>query len=224
MRILLIEDDDKTVAYLRRGLAPEGHALSVAMDGCTGLIQAAEGGFDLLIIDRMLPGIDGLALLRTLRTSKIDTPALFLTALGSIDDRVTGLRAGGDDYLVKPFELAELEARICAVARRRHSPIKTTCLRVADLTLDRLSGEVTRGGRVIELTPKEFHLLSFLMLHEGQTVPRRLLLEKVWNYHYETRTSIVQTHISRLRDKIDTDGDRPLIRTVKRGYCMGLHD
>lgn len=222
MNILLIEDDRTTVAFLRAGLEPEGYKISVAEDGRAGLIAAAGGTFDLLIVDRMLPLLDGLALLRTLRVAKIHTPALFLTALGGIDDRVEGLRAGGDDYLVKPFAFAELSARVAALTRRNAVMPKTTVLRIADLELDRLSQNVRRGGRKIELKPREFQLLEYLMLHEGQVVTRTMLLEAVWEFHFDPKTSVVESHISRLRAKIDRGFAQELIQTYRgSGYLIG---
>ena len=220
--ILLIEDDRKTLDYVRLGLAPEGYDIAVAEDGRQGLIAAASGTFDLLIVDRMLPGLDGLTLIRTLRGAHIQTPALFLTALGGIDDRVTGLRAGGDDYLVKPFALAELSARVCALTRRNTVIPQATVLRIADLELDRLSQTVRRGGRKIDLKPKEFQVLEYLMLHPDQVVTRTMLLEAVWEFHFVPQTSIVESHISRLRGKIDRGFSPELIQTCHgAGYRIG---
>jgi two-component system OmpR family response regulator len=223
MRILVIEDDAKTAENLRQGLPAEHYDVVIARDGNTGLLSAVQGKFDLLIIDRMLPGVDGLTLLRTLRTAKVDTPALFLTALGGISDRVEGLGAGGDDYLVKPFVLAELEARLEALDRRtlRHRK-QHTRLRVADLELNRLTEQVRRGNREIDLTPKEFQLLTQLMLHEGQVLTRNFLLEKVWNYRYSVGTCVVEPHVSRLRKKIDSYAFLKLIHTSQSGYRIGV--
>ncbi|OYV41628.1 MAG: DNA-binding response regulator [Rhodospirillales bacterium 20-64-7] len=219
MHILLIEDDAKTAAFLRAGLEPEGYTVSVEADGRAGLLAAAAGTYALLIIDRMLPGLDGVALLRTLRGAGIQTPALFLTALGGIDDRVEGLRAGGDDYLVKPFALVELAARVAALTRRQTLKPKSSTLRIADLELDRLSRDVQRAGRKIELKPREFELLEYLMLHENQVVTRTMLLEAVWDFHFEPRTSVVESHISRLRAKLDRGFGRELIQTCRgSGY------
>ncbi len=219
MQILLIEDDAKTVEFLRAGLAPEGYDIAVAVDGREGLIAAAGGNFDLLIVDRMLPGLDGLALLRTLRGANVHTPTLFLTALGGIDDRVEGLRAGGDDYLVKPFALAELLARVSALTRRNAVIPKATVLKIADLELDRLSQTVRRNGRKIELKPREFQLLEYLMLRENQVVTRTMLLEAVWEFHFIPQTSVVESHISRLRSKIDRGFSPELIQTLRgSGY------
>jgi two-component system OmpR family response regulator len=224
MKILLIEDDAKTLEFLRAGLVPEGYALSTAADGRAGLISAASGNFDLLIIDRLLPGLDGLALVRTLRAAGIETPVLFLTALGGIDDRVDGLRAGGDDYLVKPFALEELSARVGVLTRRKKIIPKQTILRIADLELDRLSQRVSRAGKRIDLKPREYQLLEYLMLHENQVVTRTMLLEAVWDFHFDPRTSVVESHISRLRAKVDRGHGQELIQTYRgSGYRIASH-
>ena len=223
MRILLIEDDPKAAANLKAGLAPEGHEVEVAPDGRAGLLAAASGGFDVLVIDRMLPGLDGLSLLRMLRGANIHTPALFLTALGGLDDRLEGLRAGGDDYLVKPFAMEELAARIAVLARRNAPPKKTTKLQIADLELDRLTRTVSRAGNKIELKPREFELLEYMMLRRGQVVTRTMLLEDVWGFHFVPQTSIVEAHISRLRSKIDSGFSPPLIHTYRgAGYKIDV--
>jgi two-component system OmpR family response regulator len=222
MHILLIEDDPETVAFLRAGLVPEGYEIAVAVDGRAGLAQANAGYFDLLIIDRMLPELDGLALLRSLREAGVETPALFLTALGGIDDRVSGLRAGGDDYLVKPFALTELLARVAALIRRHAALPKSTTLRIADLVLDRISQTVRRGGQKIELKPREFQLLEYLMLNENQVLTRNMMLEAVWNFHFDPKTSVVESHISRIRSKINRGSGRELIHTYRgSGYRIG---
>jgi two-component system OmpR family response regulator len=213
---LLIEDDPKMAAHLQEGLAQEGHDVQVAPDGNGGLLTAASGGYELLIIDRMLPGLDGLSLLRTLRGASIHTPALFLTALGRLDDRVEGLRAGGDDYLVKPFVMAELVARVSAVARRNAAPPRVTRLHIADLELDRATRTVRRAGQKIELKPREYDVLEYLLLHKGQVVTRTMLLEDVWGFHFVPQTSIVDAHISRLRGKID-HGFLPILIHTYRG-------
>jgi two-component system OmpR family response regulator len=224
MNILLIEDDPKTLEFLHAGLEPEGYHLTAEVDGRAGLITAASGSFDLLIIDRLLPGLDGIALVRTLRGAGIQTPILFLTALGSIDDRVGGLRAGGDDYLVKPFALAELSARVAALIRRKPVIPKVTTLRIADLELDRLSQKVSRAGKKIDLKPREFQLLEYLMLHEDQVVTRTMLLEAVWDFHFDPRTSVVESHISRLRAKLDRGYSQELIHTYRgSGYRIASH-
>jgi two-component system OmpR family response regulator len=220
VRILLIEDDPETAEYVVAGLQSEGHDLEVVADGRAGLLRAASETWDLLIVDRMLPGRDGLAVVRTLRASDIATPVLFLTTMGGIDDRVTGLNAGGDDYLVKPFAFAELVARVAALGRRPQRTAAETVLRVADLELDQLSRAVRRAGQEIELQPREYELLEYLMRHAGQVVTRTMLLENVWGFHFDPRTSLVESHISRLRGKVDR-GRPELINTVRgSGYCI----
>jgi two-component system OmpR family response regulator len=220
VRILLIEDDPETAEYVVAGLQSEGHDLRVAADGRTGLLSAAAEEWDLLIVDRMLPGLDGLGVVRTLRASGIAAPILFLTTMGGIDDRVTGLNAGGDDYLVKPFAFAELAARVAALGRRPQRASPETALRVADLEMDLLTHSVRRGGQPIDLQPREFELLRYLMRHAGQIVTRTMLLENVWDFHFDPRTSLVESHISRLRNKIDR-GRPELIHTVRgSGYCI----
>jgi two-component system OmpR family response regulator len=220
MRILLVEDDPETADYLGEGLRGENHELHVAADGRTGLLRAAGETWDLLIIDRMLPGLDGLALVRTLRASDITTPVLFLTTMGGIDDRVSGLNAGGDDYLIKPFAFAELVARVGALGRRPQGVAMETVLRVADMEMDLLARTVKRGGQTVDLQPREFKLLEYLMRHTGQVVTRTMLLEGVWNFNFDPKTNIVDSHISRLRGKID-QGRAELIHTVRgAGYCV----
>ncbi len=221
MHILVIEDDAEAADYLVKGLKESGHGVAWAKDGRDGLIQAAQGGFDVLIVDRMLPGLDGLSLVQHLRATGDATPVLFLSALGEVDDRVRGLRAGGDDYLVKPFAFAELLARIEAVARRPKGAPVTTTLKVADLELDLLRRTASRGGKQIDLQSKEFQLLEALMRHPGQVMTRTMLLEKVWDYHFDPQTNVIDVHISRLRQKIDRGFDEPLIHTVRgAGYCL----
>jgi two-component system OmpR family response regulator len=183
--------------------------------------MATSGAYDALIVDRMLPGMDGLAVVAALRSAEIRTPVLILSALGAVDDRVKGLRAGGDDYLVKPFAFAELLARIEALLRRGGSATTTTRLKLADLELDLLARTVTRGGRELELLPREFRLLEFLMRHAGQVVTRTMLLEKVWDYHFDPQTNVIDVHVSRLRQKIDKGYAKPLLHTVRgAGYCL----
>jgi two-component system, OmpR family, response regulator len=224
MRILVIEDDPETAEYVHQGLQDEGHAIEIAADGRAGLFRAAGEEWDLLVVDRMLPGLDGLALVRTLRAGGIQTPVLFLTTMGGIDDRVTGLNAGGDDYLVKPFAFAELAARINALGRRPARQAAATVLRVADLELDQLARTVHRAGRKIALQPREFRLLEYLMQHANQVVTRTMLLEQVWDFHFDPRTNIVESHISRLRSKIDA-GSASLIHTIRgAGYCVRAPD
>jgi two-component system OmpR family response regulator len=220
MRILLIEDDPETAEYVVAGLQSEAHDLEVAGDGRAGLLRAASETWDLLIVDRMLPGLDGLAVVRTLRASDIATPVLFLTTMGGIDDRVTGLNAGGDDYLIKPFAFAELAARVAALGRRPQHTAPDTVLRVADLEIDLLTRVVHRAGEQVALQPREYELLEYLMKHTGQVVTRTMLLENVWGFHFDPRTSLVESHISRLRGKIDR-GRPELISTVRgSGYCL----
>ena len=223
MKILLIEDDREAAGYVAQGLAEEGHALSIAGDGRDGLFRATGESWDLLIVDRMLPGLDGLTLVRTLRAGGIKTPVLFLTTLGGVGDRVGGLNAGGDDYLVKPFAFAELVARVNALGRRPHDLRAETVLKVGDLEMDLLGRTVRRGGAVVQLQPREFRLLEYLMRHAGEVVTRTMLLESVWDFHFDPRTNIVETHISRLRSKIHRDAAPELIHTV-RGAGYSLHE
>jgi two-component system OmpR family response regulator len=220
MRILLIEDDAEAADYIAQGLLDEGHELHVAAEGRRGLFQATGEDWDLLIIDRMLPGLDGVAITRTLRAADVGTPVLFLTALGGIDDRVTGLNAGGDDYLVKPFALAELIARVAALGRRPQRTAPETVLRVADLEIDLLARSVRRGGDTVDLQPREYELLEYLIKHAGQVVTRTMLLENVWGFHFDPLTNFVESHISRLRGKIN-NGRPDLIETVRgSGYRL----
>ncbi len=221
VHILLIEDDTEAATFLVKGLRESGHAVDHAADGREGLFRATEGQFDLVVTDRMLPHIDGLAIIQLMRQKGITTPVLVLSALGSVDDRVRGLKAGGDDYLTKPFAFAELLARIEALSRRRSSVPETTKLRVADLELDLLARSVTRGGRDIDLTARELKLLEFLMRRAGQVVTRTMLLEGVWDLHFDPQSNLIDVHISRLRQAIDRGSDRPLIHTVRgSGYVL----
>ncbi|MCF1182875.1 response regulator transcription factor [Marichromatium gracile] len=221
MRILLIEDDAQMADYLRKALGEIGAVVDHADDGREGLLQAAGGGYDALIVDRMLPGLDGLAIVRTLRAADDHTPALILSALGEVDDRVEGLRAGGDDYLTKPFAFSELHARLEALLRRGGGEAPETRLRVGDLEMDLLAREVTRGGRAIVLQPREFRLLEYLLRHAGQVVTRTMLLEHVWDYHFDPQTNVIDVHVSRLRAKIDKDFPTPLLHTVRgAGYMI----
>ncbi|QVL46769.1 MAG: winged helix-turn-helix domain-containing protein [Thiocapsa sp.] len=221
MRVLLIEDDRQTADYLLKALAEIGAVTDHVPDGRAGLLQAAGGEYDALIVDRMLPGLDGVGIVRTLRASGNRTPVLFLSALGEVDDRVEGLRAGGDDYLVKPFAFSELHARLEVLLRRGKAETPETRLRVADLEMDLLKREVTRAGREIQLQPREFRLLEYLVRHAGQVVTRTMLLEQVWDYHFDPQTNVIDVHISRLRGKIDKDFDPPLLQTVRGvGYMI----
>jgi two-component system OmpR family response regulator len=221
MRVLLIEDDQETADYVARGLREHGNVVDVAANGRDGLFLAGGGGHDALVVDRMLPGLDGLGLVRLLRESGVKAPVLFLTALGGVGDRVRGLEAGGDDYLVKPFAFAELLARLHALARRPPLAEVQTVLRVADLEMDLLKRTVTRGGVRVELQPREFQLLEYLMRHAERVVTRTMLLEAVWDFHFDPKTNIVETHVSRLRAKLARDGAPELIHTVRgAGYAM----
>lgn len=221
MKVLLIEDDPKAVANLRAGLAPGGYEIEIAADGRAGLLAAASGEFDVLIIDRMLPTLDGLALLQTLRGAGVHTPALFLTALGSLDERLEGLRAGGDDYMVKPYATAELAARLAALSRRSRVPAPHLKARIADLELDRTTRTVRRAGQKIELTPREYEVLEYFFRHSGQVVTKTMLLEDVWGFHFTPQTSIVEAQISRIRAKIDQGFSQPLIHTYRgSGYKL----
>ncbi len=215
MKLLLVEDDRETAAYLHKALSQAGHVVDQAAAGRQGLMLSAGEPYDVIILDRMLPEMDGLAILRALRAMGVKTPVLLLTALGGIDDRVEGLEAGGDDYLVKPFAFAELLARVNALARRPPPKDAPVTLQVADLQMDLLKRTVTRDGQRIELQPKEFQVLEFLMRHAGRVVTRTMLLEGVWDFHFDPKTNIVETHVSRLRSKIDRGRDAELIHTVR---------
>src|SRR5262249_31797027 len=198
MRVLVIEDDRETAQFLQKSLKESGHAADVASDGETGLAMAQEATYDILIVDRMLPKLDGLSAVKALRTGGRRRPVLILSALGDVDDRVKGLRAGGDDYLTKPYAYSELLARIEALARRAVPEEQETRYAVGDLVLDRLSHRVTRGGEPIQLQPREFRLLEYLMKHAGQVVTRTMLLENVWDYHFDPQTNVIDVHVSRL--------------------------
>ena len=221
MEILVIEDDAETAAFIANGLKEHGHVIDLAVTGRDGLYMATFEPFDMMIVDRMLPGIDGLDIVRTIRSNGIKTPVLFLTTLSGVHDRVEGLDAGGDDYLSKPFAFSELVARINALARR--PPIDTIkpVLRVADLTLDLIKRTLVRAGQSIELQPREFRLLEYLMRHSDEVVTRTMLLEHVWEFHFDPHTNVVETHISRLRAKVDRPFDVALIHTVRgSGYSI----
>ena len=221
MRVLVVEDDRETALFLQRSLKENGHVAEIAGDGELGLALAREGGWDVLIVDRMLPRLDGLALIETLRREGARTPVLILSALGDVDDRVKGLRAGGDDYLPKPYSFSELLARVEVLARRRGGRGEETVYRVADLELDRLSHMVRRGNKELDLQPREFRLLEYLMKHAGQVVTRTMLLENVWDYHFDPQTNVIDVHISRLRSKIDKGFSQPLLHTIRgAGYMI----
>ena len=220
MRLLIIEDDRDAADYLAKAFREVGHVADLAADGEEGLAHALDGQYDVLIVDRMLPKLDGLSVIGTLRGKGIETPALILSALGQVDDRVKGLRAGGDDYLPKPYSFSELLARIEVLARRRGSR-EEMLYRVADLELDRLSHRVSRTNQEIDLQPREFRLLEYLMKHAGQVVTRTMLLENVWDYHFDPQTNVIDVHISRLRSKIDKGFAQPLLHTVRgAGYMV----
>jgi|TARA_R110000822_G_scaffold32743_10_gene93787 two-component system, OmpR family, response regulator len=225
MRLLLIEDDAEQARFAVKGLRESGHTVDHAASGRDGLFMAVSEPYDLLIVDRLLPHMDGLTVITTLRTSGNTTPVIILSALGQVDDRVRGLKAGGDDYLVKPYALAELLARIDALLRRARDAgtlASETRLVVEDLELDRLSRAITRAGQAIELKPQEYRLLEYLMQHAGQVVTRTMLLEGVWDYHFDPQTNVIDVHISRLRAKLEPPGSTPLIHTIRgAGYRLG---
>ncbi|HEY1446933.1 MAG TPA: response regulator transcription factor [Caulobacteraceae bacterium] len=221
MRVLIVEDDTEAADAMAKGLAEAGHECSAAPDGEAGLAVVGEAAFDVLIVDRMMPRLDGVSMVERLRASGDQTPVLFLSALGEINDRVSGLRAGGDDYLVKPYAFAELIARVEALARRRETGSVQTVLKVGDLEMDLLGREVRRAGQEIDLQPREFQLLEFLMRNAGQSVTRTMLLEKVWEYHFDPQTNVIDVHISRLRAKIDKGFERTMLQTVRgAGYRL----
>ncbi|CAN7387330.1 winged helix-turn-helix domain-containing protein [Aminobacter sp. LjRoot7] len=221
MRILVVEDDRKTADYVARGLSEAGHVSDVIMDGQDALFQAIRNAYDVLVVDRMIPNLDGLSVVKALRAANVKTPVLFLTSVGGVDDRVEGLEAGGDDYLVKPFAFSELLARVNALSRRPPVQDQKTILTVADLELDVIKRRVARRGQPIELQPREFKLLELLMRNEGRVLTRTMLLERVWDLHFDPKTSVVETHMSRLRAKIDRPFDAPLLHTVRNtGYTL----
>lgn len=222
MHILVVEDDVQAAQYLVKGLSENGHTVDHEADGKSGLFMAMENTYDIIIMDRMLPNLDGLSAIQTIRASGNTTPVMILSALGEVDDRVHGLKAGGDDYLVKPFAFAELLARL-EVLSRRQGDIKQaeTSLKVADLEMDLLAHTVKRGGQNIDLQPREFRLLEYLMRHQGQIITRTMLLENVWNFHFDPQTNVIDVHISRLRNKIDKNFPKPLLQTIRgAGYSL----
>jgi len=223
MKVLLIEDDATASEYLKKALSESGHVVDAVDDGLQGLNRAMQNDYDALIVDRMLPSLDGLSAIETLRKAGRDTPVLIVSALGDVDERVRGLRSGGDDYLVKPYAFAELLARLEVLVQRggRAGAPTETQLRVADLEIDLLKRSVQRGGNPIDLKPREFQLLEYLMRHAGRVVTRTMILESVWDYHFDPQTNVIDVHISRLRQKIDKGFERPLIRTVRgAGYSL----
>ncbi len=221
MKILLVEDDHETAAYVMRGLVEEGHTVDHSEHGSDGLVLASANEYDVLVIDRMLPGLDGLALVKTLRGAGSKAPVLFLTALGGVDDRVEGLEAGGDDYVIKPFAFSELNARINALARRPPLQKEERQLKIADLELDVISRTVKRAGQTIDLPPRQFKMLELLMRNQGRVLTRTMLLERVWDFHFDPKTSVVETNISRLRSAIDRKFKPKLLHTVRSiGYSL----
>lgn len=219
MKLLVVEDDDTTADYILQGLRQEGHTVDHLTDGRAALSQAMEAGYDVLVIDRMLPGLDGLSLVRALRAAQVNTPVIFLTAMGGVEDRIEGLQGGGDDYLVKPFAFGELSARIAALARRPQAQMAETVLVAGDLEMDLVRRKVSRAGREIELLPREFALLEHLLRRKGRVQTRTMLLEDVWGIHFDPQTNVVETHISRLRAKVDKPFEHDLIKTVRgAGY------
>lgn len=222
MRLLIVEDDAEAAAYLTKAFREVGHVADHAADGLQGYAMAEGGGYDVLVVDRMLPRLDGLSLIRSLREQNDSTPALILSALAQVDDRVKGLRAGGDDYLPKPYAFSELLARVEVLSRRRAAPAsEPTTYRVGDLVLDRLAHRVTRGDGEIILQPREFRLLEYLMKHAGQVVTRTMLLENVWDYHFDPQTNVIDVHVSRLRSKVDKGFEHPMIHTIRgAGYMV----
>ncbi|MEM8630019.1 MAG: response regulator transcription factor [Pseudomonadota bacterium] len=220
-RILIIEDDAKTRDFISRGFAEEGYTAETAADGRDGLYRATEGTFDAIVLDRMLPGLDGLSILRSLRAAGFKTPVLVLTAMSAVDERVRGLRSGADDYLVKPFSLQELLARVEALLRRPQEQAETTTLTCKDLEMDLLRRTARRGQRDLKLTPLEFKILEFFLRRKGRVVTRSMLLEGVWDYHFDPQTNVVDVHVSNLRKQVDGDADPPLLKTIRgAGYML----
>lgn len=223
MRVLIVEDDLEAAAYMVKGLKESGYVVDHVADGREALYRVAAEAYDAVVVDRMLPGVDGLTIVRTMRSAGNLAPVLILSALGDVDDRVKGLKAGGDDYLVKPYAFAELLARLEALLRRGRADAPDTTLKIADLEMDLVGRTVRRGGRPIELKPKEFALLEYLMRHAGHVVTRTMLLENVWDYSFDPQTNVIDVHISRLRQKIDKGQDKPLLSTI-RGAGYSLRD
>ena len=221
MKILVAEDDPETGDYIRKGLGTEGHTVDHVTDGRSALAQATTGDYDLFVIDRMMPGLDGLSLVKALRSARIDTPVIFLTALGSVTDKVEGLKVGADDYIVKPFAMAELSARISAIARRPQLQTEVTDLTVGPLHLNLISRVASRDGQRIDLQPREFLMLKHFMERPGRVQTKTMLLDAVWGIHFDPKTSVVETHLSRLRAKIDKPFDKPLLKTLHGvGYAL----
>jgi two-component system OmpR family response regulator len=222
MKVLLVEDNESVAGFVRKGLSEAGHVVDHANNGRDGMFLAASESYDGIIMDRMLPGgIDGLGIIGALRKAENKTPILILSALSDVDERIRGLQSGGDDYLVKPFAFGELMARLDALVRRSHTSETETTLVVDDLALDLLSRKVTRGAKTLNLKPREFKLLEYLMRHANQVVTRTMLLENVWDYHFDPQTNVVDVHISRLRQQIDGGAERPLLKTIRNaGYML----
>ena len=221
MKILVIEDDAETADYTVQGLREEGHTVDLESGGKAGLVRAVDGSYDVLVVDRRLPEVDGLTIVKTLRGAGVKTPILFLTTMAGVGDRVEGLEAGGDDYLVKPFAFSELLARVNALARRPPLAEETAVLSVGDLEMDLVRRKVTRSGTEIELLPREFRLLECLMRNAGRVVTRTMLLEQVWDFHFDPKTNVIETHVSRLRAKLDRPFDKPMIQTRRgAGYIL----
>ena len=225
MRVLVVEDDEEAGAYMVKGLRESGFVVDHAANGIDGLAMAESGGYDVLVVDRMMPGMDGITLIEALRRQGDSTPCLFLSALGEVGDRVKGLKSGGDDYLAKPYTFSELVARVEALSRRGAPQQVDTVLQVHDLEMDLLARKVRRGNQGIDLQPREFRLLEYLLRHAGQVVTRTMLLENVWEYHFDPQTNVIDVHISRLRGKIDKDFEVALLHTVRgAGYCLRVPD
>ena len=222
MKVLLVEDNELVANFVKKGMAEAGHAIDHAANGRDGMFRAASGSYDAIIMDRMLPGgIDGLGIISALRQSGGKTPVLILSALSDVDERIRGLKSGADDYLVKPFAFGELLARLDALLRRSQDNQAVTTLSLGDLRMDILTRKVTRGGRAVNLQPREFKLLEYLLRHAGQVVTRTMLLENVWNFHFDPQTNVIDVHVSKLRQKIDAGAQQPLLRTVRNaGYML----
>ncbi|MFZ6644351.1 winged helix-turn-helix domain-containing protein [Undibacterium sp. TJN25] len=222
MKLLIVEDNERVALFLKKGLKEAGHTADHAANGRDGMFLAASEPYDAIVMDRMLPGgIDGLAIIETLRKTGNKTPILILSALSDVDDRIRGLKSGGDDYLTKPFAFGEMLARLDALLRRSQDSHAETALALEDLNMDLLTHKVTRGGKQISLQPREFKLLEYLMRHANQVVTRTMLLENVWDYHFDPQTNVVDVHVSKLRQKIDAGSDRPLLKTIRNaGYML----
>ncbi len=220
-RLLIVEDDEDTREFIAKGFGEEGYVVEQAADGREGLYHATDGGFDAIVLDRMLPGLDGLSLIRSLRAAGLKTPVLMLTAMSAVDERVKGLRSGADDYLVKPFSFQELHARIEALLRRPQESEENATLTCRDLEMDLLTRKVTRDGHEVSLTPREFQILEYFLRRKNRVVSRTMLLEGVWDYHFDPNTNVVDVHISKLRRQLDEGGGPPLIETVRgAGYMI----